>query len=436
MNSARRPMSLARQNAGVLVAVFVIFELLAAAAVVYFLMMPMARRSAADLAGLMVLSAQTWSELPPATRPAFERELMHTHVLALRAETPATAHDEWHEPYVYFLERALWALTDDQRHLSREEIGGEDWMWAALPSGEDTISVGFPLSRIASHPMLTLLVSSLLGLALALLAAIWLARRIVAPLNRLEQAAGHVGRGEAPEFLDETGPRELAALAARFNAMARQVRALLDARTTLLAGLSHDLRTPLARMRVALTLLEDRPSPRTLHRLERDIEEMDRLIGNVLDLARGLQGEPPSRFDLHALLVDLAANCTAPERVALQCPPLQLTAPRLDLRRALGNLLENALLHARQGPVDIAVQIEPGQLRIGVLDRGPGIPEERMEDVFEPFYRLDPSRSPATGGAGLGLAIVRQITDRHGWSIQLRAREDGGLEAWLQLSPG
>ncbi|MDP2795831.1 MAG: ATP-binding protein [Sulfurisoma sp.] len=426
--------SLARHNAALLALVFIVFEVLVAAAVVWFLMAPMARRSAEDLAGLMVLSAQTWSELPPETRPDFEQELASAHLLALRAEPPRDGGDELHGIYLRVLETALAERTGRVGHLSREIVAGETWYWAALPSGNKTIAVGFPEKRVGAQPVRTLLISAGIGLLLALLAATWLARRTVGPLARLEQAVADVGRGEVPELLPETGPRELAALAAGFNRMARQVRELLAARTTLLAGVSHDLRTPLARMRLALALLVEKPTPALIARMENDIEEMNSLIGKVLDLARGLEREPAAAIDLAALLSDLAGGAAeGAVRLALPAALPHLNAPPLALRRALTNLLDNALRYGAGQPVEIVVEPGDGGVRIGVLDRGPGIPADQMEAVFQPFHRVEASRSPVTGGAGLGLAIVRQLAAANGWRVELRNRDGGGLEAWLSL---
>ena len=421
--------SLARHNAVLLALVFIVFELLVSIAVVWFLMAPMARRSADDLAGLMVLSAQTWSELPPQTRPDFEVELARSHLLSLRAEPPRAGTDEWHGPYLHFLEAALAEKTGRMQHLAQENRDGEDWFWIALPSGERTLSVGFPARRVGTQPLRTLLVTVAIGLALALLAAVWLARRTVGPLARLERAAADVGRGEMPELLAETGPRELATLARRFNEMARQVQELLAARTTLLTGVSHDLRTPLARMRLALALLAEQPTPARIAQMEGDIEEMDRLIGRVLELARGLEREPPADIDLHALLTDLAGDAARP---ALPAALPHIVAPPLALRRVLGNLLDNARRYGG-GAIELVAEAAAGGVRIGVLDRGPGIPADQIEAVFAPFHRVEASRSAVTGGTGLGLAIVRQLAVANGWQVELRNRDGGGLEAWLSL---
>lgn len=429
---SRSQPSLARQYALMLAGFFVVFELMMAATLVGLLMVPMARRAAGDLAGLMLLSAQTWSELPPETRPAFEIELARSHALALRAELPSDQANPLHGPYLYFLEEALAERSGGRQHLVAEDIGGATWYWVSLPSGDGRIAVGLPHDRIGTQPVNAMLLSLAAALIMALVAAVWLARRAVGPLARLEEAAMQVGRGEAPELLPETGPRELAALARRFNAMARQVRELLAARTTLLAGVSHDLRTPLARMRLALALLEQRPNPKVLARLEADIEEMDRLIGNVLDLARGLASEAAADVDLRGLLHELAGS---DGRVSVASPNLALRAPPLALRRAIGNLIDNARRYGGEGPIDVVAEAWPGEVRVGVLDRGPGIPAEQLSLVFEPFHRVDAARSPALGGAGLGLAIVRQLAIANHWRIELLPRAGGGLAAWLTL-PG
>ncbi len=428
--------SLAQQNAITLAIMFVIFELVTVVAVAVFVMIPMARRSADDLANLMILSAQTWSELPPDTRVDFELELSKTYQLALRAEPPGQSgigSDEWHSPYFYFLEDALNDKTGRVQHLTRETIAGTGWYWRSLPSGGSTLSVGFPQRRIGAQPFVAFAISSVIGLILALLAALWLARRSVVSLARLEAAAERVGRGEAPSLLPETGPRELAMLARRFNEMATQVRDLLAARTTLLAGVSHDLRTPLARMRLALALLEEAPTPKLIARLEKDIDEMDRLIGHALNLARGIERETHAEIDLPAMLADMAA--VAPDgrvqvRVASPCP---LFAPPSALRRVIGNLLDNALRYAGDQPIELVADKTTEGVRIGVLDRGPGIPLEQMGAVFQPFHRVERSRSPTTGGAGLGLAIVRQLADTYAWQVEIRPRTNGGLEVWLSL---
>jgi two-component system osmolarity sensor histidine kinase EnvZ len=264
-----------------------------------------------------------------------------------------------------------------------------------------------------------------------------LALRITRPLARLEAASALIGQGATPMLLPETGARELVTLSRRFNAMARQVSELLSARTTLLAGVSHDLRTPLARMRLALEIIRTDPTPALIERLERDIEQMNQLIGNVLDLARGLEHEQPVAVDLQDFLTELADDFSTPVCViAVHCQPGQYLLARSALHRAIGNLLQNALRYAPAAPVELSCTVTEQQCRIGILDRGPGIASAQIESMFLPFHRLDASRSPATGGSGLGLAIVRELARANGWRVSLSARAGGGLEAWIELGAG
>jgi two-component system osmolarity sensor histidine kinase EnvZ len=251
--------SLARQNTVALALAFVVMELLVMAVFIGWVLLPLARRSADDLAGLMVLSAQTWAELPPQTRAAFEVELFNKHALALRSDPPRPARDEWHPPYFYLLEDALAQRLQRAQHLSREVTDTGTWYWAQVPVGRGYLSVGLADNRVDSQPIAAFVVALGAGLALALAVAVWLARRLTRPLARLEAASADIGQGNLGQRLPETGPREMVALSRRFNAMAQQVQDLLSARTTLLAGVSHDLRTPLARMRLALEMLRKAP---------------------------------------------------------------------------------------------------------------------------------------------------------------------------------
>jgi len=161
---------------------------------------------------------------------------------------------------------------------------------------------------------------------------------------------------------------------------------------------------------------------------------MNRLVGDVLDLARGLGGEAAVAVDLAAMLEALAGRAwEAGAEVTVQCPELRIEAPPAALRRVLGNLLANAQRYAGTGPLELRAEPTGGACVIGVLDRGPGIPEEQLDAVFRPFHRVDASRSPTTGGTGLGLAIVRQLAQVNGWQVWLENRPGGGLAAWVRV---
>ncbi len=431
----RRSWSLAQQNALRLILVFLAFEIVVAAAVVWFLMLPLAGRAADDFAELLTLTAETWGELPPMTRPAYERHLGEIHGIELQLTRPADAQErEGLDHYVRRVERALSAEFDETIRIAGSHRLGEQWHWVGIPSGDRLLWLGFPHSRLGAQPLATVLLTLVAGLVLAVLAAWWLARRIVAPLERLDEAAALLGRGERPAQLQETGPRELAAVARRVNALGREVHDLLEGRTTLLAGLSHDLRTPLARMRLALEMLSRRPDPALIERLDRDIEEIDRLVGDMLELARGLGREAPRAVDLRALLHQLAGQAReAGVDVEVDADACTVSAAPMALRRLLGNLLSNAQRYGGGRPVQLVVRRDARGLGIGVLDRGPGIPPEQIEAVFRPFHRVEAARSPHAGGSGLGLAIVRQLAQANGWSVELENRDGGGLAAWLTL---
>ncbi len=414
---------------------FVLIEVLVVTLFVVFVLLPLARRSADDLAGLMVLSAQTWAELPPLTRPAFEEELLASHALALRPASPGTGHDEWHPFYFYVLEEALARRTGTDQHLMSEDADGATWYWCNVPTGNGRLGVGLAKSRIDSQPFTALLIGLVGGLFFVVALAYGLARRITLPLARLEAASALIGQGSAPMLLPETGPRELVSLSRRFNAMARQVSDLLTARTTLLAGVSHDLRTPLARMRLALEIMKSDPTPALIERLERDIAQMNLLIGNVLDLARGLEHEKPVSLDVREFLTEIASDFSLPNSaIEVDCHPGQMEIAASAMRRAIGNLLQNAQRYAAGAPVELVCKRVGQRCHFGVLDRGPGIASDQIESMFQPFQRLETSRSPATGGSGLGLAIVRELARANGWEITLSERPGGGLQAWIILT--
>jgi two-component system osmolarity sensor histidine kinase EnvZ len=427
--------SLARQNTLALAGAFILIELLVIGLFAFLVVRPLARSSADDLAGLMVLSAQTWAELPPQTRPAFEVELRNSHALALRSEPPTAARDELHPVYFYLLEDALTRRLGRPQHLGNETLASGTWYWAQVPIGRGALSVGLSAQRISSQPVLAFALALLLGLLLAVGVAFWLARRLTRPLAQLEAASALIGQGASPALLPETGPRELVRLSRRFNAMAQQVRDLLSARTTLLAGVSHDLRTPLARMCLALEMLKDSPDPALIARLERDIEQMNLLIGHVLTLARGLEHEKPVLMKIDEFLRKLATDFTTPtSSVTASSPACEWPVAASALQRVLGNLLQNAQRYAPDLPVELVARLDGQVLHVGVLDRGPGIAEDQLEAVFQPFYRLEASRSPVTGGSGLGLAIVRELARANGWQVRLAARPGGGLQAWIEMT--
>lgn len=434
MLRVRRPATLFGKTAVTIAFSLIAMQLLALAVAFFTVLLPLAQRSADDLAALILLSAQTWVELPPNARQDFRDELAKNHGLSL-VETNAPLPDgEHHFPYLQLLEDALERRAGRPIHVKVAQQE-ERWFWAEIAAGGQSIRIGFPQQRIGPQPVLALGLVLGIGTLLTLLTTLLLVRRLALPLDRLTQAAAGVGRGETPELLPEAGPVELATLARAFNRMTQQVRELLDNRTTLLAGISHDLRTPLARLRLALEMLAGRPSPALIARMGRDLEEMNRMIGEFLDLARGLQQEEKQSVNISDLVGQAVEDARAGGAALLwaPAPPCRTECAPRALRRILDNLIQNAVRYGGAEPATVECDSEEENIRIRVLDRGPGIAPDQLEAVFRPFYRIESSRSGVTGGSGLGLAIARQLADANGWQIKLLVREGGGTEARLIL---
>ncbi len=287
-----------------------------------------------------------------------------------------------------------------------------------------------------------------IALIVSALASGWLARHLSAPIRRIQEGA----RALATENLEVRvsagldGRRdELAVLARDFDAMAEQLRATRTARTRLLRDISHELRSPLARLRVAVALARQPQSDqgRQIDRMEREIERLDELIGQVLKLAR-LQGPVP-RIDLEPVAIDelleevvhdanfeaAAKGCT----VRLEGHSLlTISANRELLRSAIENVLRNAVRYSPQGAgVAVAIENTGKAARIAIRDRGPGVPSADLARIFEPFYRIAESRDRDSGGEGIGLAITAQVLKAHGGRARARNLPEGGLEVMLDL---
>jgi two-component system osmolarity sensor histidine kinase EnvZ len=302
--------------------------------------------------------------------------------------------------------------------------------WVSFLIDEDEFWVMLPRERFEPELGLGWLGWGALLLALALLGASLIAASLSRPLRALAGAARRVGSGQTPEPLEEGGPRELATVAAAFNRMARDLEALERERAMVLAGISHDVRTPLSRLRLALEMSGAEPA--AAQGMRADIEEMDQVVGQFLEFARG-ESEARAAQALGPLLAEIGEHyAKLGKNVAVA--PAQVPAfpfARLALRRAIGNLVDNALRYAGE-PVEVQARRDGAQVVVEVLDRGPGIPEGEAERLKRPFTRLDAARG-GRGGAGLGLAIVDRVARAHGGRLELAPRPGGGLAARLVL---
>ena len=282
----------------------------------------------------------------------------------------------------------------------------------------------------ASLPGRLLLTLAILLVAV-LLVSVMAVRWVTRPLQVLASAADELGRDIHRPPLPESGPIEVRRAAHAFNTMQARLGRFIQDRARVLTAMSHDLKTPITRMRLRADLLED-DDLRT--RFEKDLMEMEAMVGETLDFMRGLgNNEPRQPVDVMALLESLQAdNKEMGREVIIEG---RATAPYVGiaplLKRCLSNLLDNAILYGERARVVVEDGLETLTLR--VLDDGPGIPASELERVFEPFYRLEGSRSRETGGTGLGLAIARNIAQTHGGDIRVQNRPEGGLEALLTL---
>jgi signal transduction histidine kinase len=267
---------------------------------------------------------------------------------------------------------------------------------------------------------------------MAILLTLLATRAVLKPLRRFTSAAERLGKDLDAAPLPVVGARETREAARTLNKMQERIRESVAERTRLLAAISHDLRTPLTRLRLHAEFIREDPQLRAV--LLKEVSIMQALAGSALEVLRGGQGESMRRIDINALLEGLASDFSQ------MGTPVVVTGHAravyrgrsLALRRALSNLLDNAINYA-PGQIEIFVHDDDTTLSISVRDQGPGIPDEEQVRMLEPFQRLEPSRNSETGGHGLGLAIAQSVARTHGGELVLRNRSAGGLEARLTL---
>jgi two-component system osmolarity sensor histidine kinase EnvZ len=297
-----------------------------------------------------------------------------------------------------------------------------------LPVG--VLAVAVPSKRLFS-PTTYIFVMWMVGSSLVLLAvATIFLRNQVKSLRRLSAAADGFGKGHEVPFFKVEGALEVRQAAIAFLKMRDRIQRQIRQRTQMLAGVSHDLRTPLTRMKLALELLRDDPAAREL---KSDVAEMERMVHGYLDFARGEGTEAPVETDISLLLEDIAAAVRRQGASLSLAVPAECVMPVRPnaLRRCLGNLIGNACRHSSHVWLT-GVAIADG-IDILVDDNGPGIRPSDRDRAFRAFVRLDPSRNPSTGGVGLGLTIARDVARSHGGEITLENSPQGGLRARVHL---
>ena len=310
------------------------------------------------------------------------------------------------------------AVIGDQRGFFINFYIDDDEYWVMLP--RERIERPFPWQWLGW---------TALALFLSLIGAWLIVSRINRPLKSLAAAAAAIGRGKTPAPLPESGPVEIETLARSFNQMSQDLARLDADRALILAGVSHDLRTPLSRLRLSTEMSSSEDKPEMIA----DIAEMDSIIGQFLEFARDESEEPMEPTDYAALAREVAERQRRlGHAVQLNIEPLpEQPLRRMSIKRLISNLVDNAITYGEKD-VCIATRSEGGRLILEVLDRGPGIPPQEAERLKQPFTRLEQARS-GKGGSGLGLAIVDRIARHHGGSLELLQRQGGGLIARVSL---
>jgi signal transduction histidine kinase len=424
------------------------------------------RLSAQQLALRIGETARILNRLPPSERAKVAEELNSSTLrLTLNPEAfQADRHDEEFREYEVAFARMIQRAIGTPARVSAEitpaprrrpssdaepPAHGPVELWIArkfhflLPDpfvavaqvGLDDGTMAIFLAQVPQEPLgrLKRLVPYLLVWVLIFFALAAVAVRLITrSLDRLAGAADRLGADPEGSPIPEAGPSEIRRVIRAFNRMQAQVRGYVLERTRLLGAVSHDLRTPLTRLRLRAELLSD---PELRAKFVRDVTEMEAMAASALDFTRTLGAEARREpVDVGVLIERLSEDWRETGgQVTVEGEPREaVNAHPEALRRCLNNLIENALRYGERAHVH--VEDDGAALRIAVGDEGPGIPEAELERVFEPFFRLEPSRNRASGGAGLGLSIARNIARWHGGEVRLRNRAAGaGLVAELWL---
>ncbi len=367
--------------------------------------------------------------LPPGSeREFFDRlaEKEGIRVFPSRGEMPGRPAGD--RPGMHmFRERLKDLFGEDTEVFVRPGSPGE--FWVRLHAGPREYWVAFPRNRVDRDNTDALLYWMLAGVAIAIAATALIAWRLNRPLARLAKAAEDLGKGGDPPPVPESGPSEVRAVASAFNRMKESLKKEERERTTFLAGISHDLRTPLARLRLDVEMLGGRVDASTQEGMVADLEDMNAIIDQFIDYARSEATEAFEAVDLSSLArqcAERAARAGATVKCELAQSPALMLRP-LAARRLVDNLIQNAVKHGG-GEILVRTTASASEVTVSVLDRGPGIPPAEIERLKEPFTRRDEARS-GRSGAGLGLAIVARIAAAHGARFDLLPREGGGLAA-------
>jgi two-component system osmolarity sensor histidine kinase EnvZ len=426
------PRSLVGRNALLIVALMVLAQLISSVLVRVLIVNPRLEQIADAVARNVAATRAGLTALTPADRAAFLDAFGPRRGDSAGPATAAAA------PRLSSLERRFVRSVSDRLAADGTEVA---WRRDADRSLALRLVIGEQTYWLTLHGVIAAreftgawIAASVTAALLALMGALAIQRRIERPLRALVDAAETLGRGARPEPLAEDGPLEIATVGRSFNQLVQRLDATERERALMLAGVSHDLRTPLTKLRLGVEILAAETEPELAANLTRSIEELDWIVGQFLDFARvDDSAVPMESVGLDAVAHEIAASFAdhgQPLELALApVPTLEMRAPLI--RRAVANLVENAFRHGR-APVRIATGGDERWVWIEVVDAGEGIAAGEVEAMKQPFRRAGTSRS-GPPGSGLGLSIVERIARSHGGELDLLAAEPQGLRARLRL---
>lgn len=377
------------------------------------------------------LVATAYRLVPAPERERFARELRSAQGIGIAAQ-PVSSSPSPARGFVGVLVTEIQGRIGNNRSVRLGGLQGQPGLWINTGTATDALWIFLPRPPPVETLIWPWFASAAIAIVLALLGAAAIVWRINRPLRELTAAAQHLARGESPPLLAVQGPREVKTLSAVFNRMNTELMRLDDDRKLLLAGVSHDVRTPLTRLRLALEALPE-PVDRAIKQgAIADVEDIDAILDHFLSFVRAADDQTRVQGNLDELV---AAVCDRYERSgkAVRCElgglPLVHFYP-LGLRRLLMNLIDNAVKHGG-GHARVCTRQANDRAIIEVLDRGPGIPDTDIARMLQPFQRLDSARGAS--GAGLGLAIAERMARQHGGALRLHNRADGGLAVIVEL---
>ncbi len=425
---------------GLMISIMLIsFVLLAGSVLWFYIMKPLAQHAAENLAALVGLSVTTLDYLPASTQRAYIQQLRKQQHLNIQFHIPAklinhntsdrslspNSELEFHSAFFAFFKQSI-------KHYIKYPISiylpdtGEKYIWIEIRRKEHPLWVGFAHSLIGPNPPLALFLILVSAGLLIVISSLFFVSYLNRPLKKLLLATQNLRHGKAEQILQQTGPLELQQLTKSFNQMNCEIQQLLQNRTVLLSGISHDLRTPISRAKLALEMMAQTnvADSRLMSSLEKDLDEMNQLIQRTLEFARGLNTDEQQSEHIeinsylknyclhhpyHSLLEFFAADKTC-----------HLYINTHALNRVMDNLLENALRYSQFQKVSILLQLSKDNISIHIRDQGGGVCDDKIQQLFQPFFRLESSRNNNSGGSGLGLSIVKQLCQSQHWQIQLK----------------